>query len=124
MCPPDVTFFLCIRAEDGKNISRIRIKLGPPDRRGRYKVFYRGSELHCVVVYQSFLWVLAGIGFGGTPSGLRIDMYDISDDGLSMKSVIHMPVGVSKRFRGLRMGYDNALYVTTDSGNIMKVSAE
>jgi len=67
---------------------------------------------------------IMGIGFGGTPSGLRIDMYDISDDGLSIGSVIHMPVGVQDRFRGLRMGYDNALYVTTDSGNIMKVSAD
>ena len=51
-------------------------------------------------------------------------MYDISDDGLSIRSVIHMPVGVQDRFRGLRMGYDNALYATTDSGNIMKISAE
>ena len=42
----------------------------------------------------------------------------------SIGSVIHMPVGVSDRFRGLRMGSDNALYVTTDSGNIMKISAE
>jgi glucose/arabinose dehydrogenase len=67
---------------------------------------------------------IMGIGFGGTPGGLRIDMYDIADDGQSINSVIHMPVGVSDRFRGLRMGYDNALYVTTDSGNIMKISAE
>jgi len=67
---------------------------------------------------------IMGIGFGGTPSGLRIDMYDISDDGQSINSVIHMPVGVSDRFRGLEMGYDNALYATTDSGNIMKISAE
>jgi len=67
---------------------------------------------------------IMGIGFGGTPSGLRIDMYDISDDGQSINSVIHMPVGVSDRFRGLEMGYDNALYATTDSGNIMKISAD
>jgi glucose/arabinose dehydrogenase len=67
---------------------------------------------------------IMGIGFGGTPSGLRIDMYDISDDGKSINSVIHMPVGVSDRFRGLEMGYDNALYATTDSGNIMKISAD
>ena len=25
-----------------------------------------------------------GIGFGGTPSGLRIDMYDITDDGTTV----------------------------------------
>ena len=68
---------------------------------------------------------IMGIGFGGTPSGLRIDMYDITNDGLSINSVIHMPVGVSKRFRGLRMGpHDNALYATTDEGEIMKISAD
>jgi hypothetical protein len=32
-----------------------------------------------------------GIGFGGTPGGMRIDMTDLADDGLSVKSVIHMP---------------------------------
>jgi glucose/arabinose dehydrogenase len=67
---------------------------------------------------------IMGIGFGGTPSGLRIDMYDISEDGTSINSVIHMPVGVQDRFRGLEMGSDNALYATTDSGNIMKISAD
>jgi hypothetical protein len=67
---------------------------------------------------------IMGIGFGGTPSGLRIDMYDISEDGQSINSVIHMPVGVQDRFRGLEMGYDNNLYATTDSGNIMKISAD
>ena len=67
---------------------------------------------------------IMGIGFGGTPGGLRIDMYDIADDGLSIKNVIHMPGLAPDRFRGLRMGYDNALYVTTDSGNILKVSAD
>jgi glucose/arabinose dehydrogenase len=67
---------------------------------------------------------IMGIGFGGTPSGLRIDMYDISEDGQSINSVIHMPVGVQDRFRGLEMGSDNNLYATTDSGNIMKISAD
>ncbi|MAA53550.1 MAG: aldose sugar dehydrogenase [Phycisphaerae bacterium] len=67
---------------------------------------------------------IMGIGFGGSPTGLRIDIYDIADDGLSMKSVIHMPIE-SKRFRGLRMGpHDNALYATTDEGEIYKISAQ
>jgi len=48
---------------------------------------------------------------------------DIAQDGLSVKSVIHMPVGVSKRFRGLEMGPDSALYATTDEGEIYKISA-
>jgi glucose/arabinose dehydrogenase len=66
---------------------------------------------------------IMGIGFGGTPGGMRIDIVDIAPDGLSVKSVIHMPVGVSKRFRGLEMGPDNALYATTDEGEIYKISA-
>ena len=51
-------------------------------------------------------------------------MYDIAKDGLSVKSVIHLPVGASKRFRGLEMGPDNALYATTDEGEIFKISAQ
>ena len=38
-----------------------------------------------------------GIAFG-TPGGLRIDN-DIAADGLSMKSVVHMPLGMEKRFQ-------------------------
>ena len=67
---------------------------------------------------------IMGIGFGGTPGGMRIDIVDIAPDGLSVKSVIHMPVGVSKRFRGLEMGPGNALYATTDEGEIYKISAQ
>lgn len=66
---------------------------------------------------------IMGIAFGGTPGGLRIDMYDIAADGLSMKSVVHMPLGMEKRFRGLRMGPDNALFATTDEGEVWKISA-
>jgi len=66
---------------------------------------------------------IMGIAFGGTPGGLRIDMYDIAADGLSMKSVVHMPVGMEKRFRGLRMGPGNALYATTDEGDVFKIMA-
>ena len=67
---------------------------------------------------------IMGIAFGGTPGGMRIDITDIAEDGLSVKSVIHMPVGTSKRFRGLEMGPDNALYATTDEGDIFKISAQ
>jgi glucose/arabinose dehydrogenase len=55
---------------------------------------------------------------------MRIDIVDLSEDGQSVKGVIHMPVGVSKRFRGLEMGPDNALYATTDEGEIYKISAQ
>ena len=67
---------------------------------------------------------IMGIGFGGTPGGMRIDIVDIAPDGESVKSVIHMPVGVSKRFRGLEMGPGNALYASTDEGEIYKISAQ
>jgi len=66
---------------------------------------------------------IMGIGFGDTPTGLRIDMYDITKDGKSIKSVVHMPVGMSKRFRGLVMGPGNALYASTDEGEIYKITA-
>ena len=48
---------------------------------------------------------------------------DIAADGLSMKSVVHMPLGMEKRFRGLSMGPDNALFATTDEGEVWKISA-
>ena len=66
---------------------------------------------------------IMGIAFGDTPGGSRIDIVDIADNGLSVKSVIHMPVGMSKRFRGLVLGPDNALYVSTDEGEIYKITA-
>ncbi len=67
-----------------------------------------------------------GIGFGDTPTGLRIDMYDIAADGLSIKTVVRMPLGkdMSKRYRGLVMGPGNALYATTDEGEIYKITAK
>ena len=66
---------------------------------------------------------IMGIGFGGTPSGMRIDVVDIAKDGKSIKSVIHMPTGLTKRFRGLRLGPDNALYAAVDEGEIYKITA-
>ena len=66
---------------------------------------------------------IMGIGFGGTPSGMRIDVVDIAKDGKSIKSVIHIPTGLTKRFRGLRLGPDNALYAAVDEGEIFKITA-
>ena len=65
-----------------------------------------------------------GIGFGGTPPGKRIDMISITPDGLGVNSIVRMPLGFSKRFRGLVMGPDNALYVAVDEGEIYRVTAE
>lgn len=67
---------------------------------------------------------IMGIAFGDTPAGSRIDIYDIAADGLSIKSAIQMPLGISKRFRGLVMGPDNALYASTDEGEIYKITAK
>ena len=66
-----------------------------------------------------------GIGFGGTPSGMRIDVVDIANDGKITKSVIHMPIKLTKRFRGLRLGPDGELYAAAiDEGEIYKITAE
>jgi len=66
---------------------------------------------------------IMGIGFGATPPGSRIDVYDLADDGLSVKGAIIMPTGITTRYRGLVMGPDNALYATVDDGIIYKISA-
>ena len=66
---------------------------------------------------------IMGIAFGGTPSGMRIDVIDITKDGKAIKSVIQMPTGLTKRFRGLRLGPDGALYAAVDEGEIYKITA-
>jgi len=66
---------------------------------------------------------IMGIGFGATPPGSRIDVYDLADDGLSVRGAIIMPTGITTRYRGLVMGPENALYATVDDGIIYKISA-
>ncbi len=66
---------------------------------------------------------IMGIGFGNTPPGSRIDVYDLADDGLSIKGAIILPTGITTRYRGLVMGPDNALYAATDDGVIYQISA-
>ena len=84
--------------------------------------FLKGSNWG---IYEGRLTAgIMGIAFGDTPPGSRIDVYDIADDGLSIKSAIQMPVGMSKRFRGLVLGPDNALYASTDEGEIYKITAK
>jgi glucose/arabinose dehydrogenase len=76
-------------------------------------------------IYEGRLAVgIMGIGFGGTPAGSRIDIIDITADGLGIKNIVRLPVGVTKRFRGLVVGPDNALYATTDEGEIYKITAK
>ncbi|MEJ6650352.1 MAG: PQQ-dependent sugar dehydrogenase [Burkholderiales bacterium] len=66
---------------------------------------------------------IMGIAFGGTPAGMRLDVYDIAKDGQSIKSVIHLPVE-AKRYRGVTLGPDGALYANTDEGEIYKITAK
>ena len=66
---------------------------------------------------------IMGIGFGNTPPGSRIDVYDLADDGLSIKGAIILPTGITTRYRGLVIGPENALYATVDDGIIYKISA-
>ncbi|MCC5954982.1 MAG: PQQ-dependent sugar dehydrogenase [Natronohydrobacter sp.] len=66
---------------------------------------------------------IMGIGFGGTPVGQRIDLVDLTDDGLSVHSVIEMPLPMgSGRFRSLVQGPDGALYAAIDEGDIFRVT--
>ena len=63
-----------------------------------------------------------GIGIHGTPVGNRLDVLDISTDGLSAKRVtmsLPMPAG---RFRSVVQGPDGNLYVATDEGEIYRMT--
>ncbi len=60
-----------------------------------------------------------GIGFGGTPIGQRIDVIELSDDGLSVIDVTEMTLPMeSARFRSLVQGPDGSLYTAVDEGEI------
>lgn len=65
----------------------------------------------------------AGIGIHGTPTGNRIDILDISKDGLaSTKQELSWPT-FAGRLRHVSLGPDNALYVADEaSGMIYRVS--
>jgi len=63
-----------------------------------------------------------GIGIHGTPVGNRLDVLDISADGLSAKRTtmsLPMPAG---RFRSAVQGPDGNLYVATDEGEIYRMT--
>ena len=65
----------------------------------------------------------AGIGIHGTPTGNRIDILDISKDGLSAKRQQLSWPTFAGRFRHLSLGPDNALYVADEgSGMIYRVT--
>jgi glucose/arabinose dehydrogenase len=64
----------------------------------------------------------AGIGIHGTPVGNRLDVLNISADGLSAtRSTVNLPMPAA-RFRSLVQGPDGNLYVATDEGSIARLT--
>jgi glucose/arabinose dehydrogenase len=66
---------------------------------------------------------IMGIGFGGTPMGMRIDIIDIADGGKSVNDVstASLPMAAG-RFRSVVQGPDGALYAAVDEGVIHRLS--
>lgn len=65
---------------------------------------------------------LAGIGIHGTPVGNRLDLLDISADGLSAtRTTVNLPMPAA-RFRSLVQGPDGSLYVAVDEGSISRLT--
>ena len=68
---------------------------------------------------------IMGIGFGGTPIGQRIDVFELSDDGQEVYDVVEMtlPSGMEPgRFRSVVVGPDGSLYAAVDEGIIHKLT--
>ncbi|KMW58008.1 hypothetical protein AIOL_002977 [Candidatus Rhodobacter oscarellae] len=68
---------------------------------------------------------IMGIGFGGTPIGQRIDVFELSDDGQEVYDVVEMtlPEGMEAgRFRSVVVGPDGSLYAAVDEGMIHKLT--
>ncbi len=65
---------------------------------------------------------LTGIGIHGTPVGNRLDVLDITADGLSATRItVNLPMPAA-RFRSLVQGPDGNLYVATDEGAISRLT--
>lgn len=66
---------------------------------------------------------ILGIGFGGTPMGMRIDVVDLAEDGMSVNSVEAMSLPMAAgRFRSVVQGPDGSLYTAVDGGDIYKLT--
>jgi glucose/arabinose dehydrogenase len=66
----------------------------------------------------------AGIGMHGTPVGNRLDVLDISADGLSAtRTTVKLPMPAA-RFRSLVQGPDGSLYVAIDEGTISRLTPQ
>lgn len=67
---------------------------------------------------------LMGIGFGGTPLGQRIDVFELDEEGTAVVDVTEMTLPMeSARFRSLVVGPDGSLYAVVDEGMIHKLDA-
>ena len=68
---------------------------------------------------------LMGIGFGGTPIGQRIDVFELDDAGSAVVDVTEMTLPMeSGRFRSLVQGPDGSLYAAVDEGMIHKLTPQ
>ncbi len=66
---------------------------------------------------------IMGIGFGGTPMGQRIDVFELSEDGTAVIDVIEMTLPMEPgRFRSLVQGPDGAHYAAVDEGEIHRLA--
>ncbi len=66
---------------------------------------------------------IMGIGFGGTAVGMRIDVVDLAEDGLSVNDVTPMPLPMpAGRFRSVVQGPDGNLYAAADHGDIYRLT--
>ena len=75
---------------------------------------WKGWDGSMVIAYM-------GIGIHGTPVGNRLDVLNISADGLSAKrSTVSLPMPAG-RFRSVVQGPDGDLYVATDEGEIYRM---
>ena len=66
---------------------------------------------------------IMGIGFGGTPLDMRIDVLDLSEDGTSVKDTVTMSLPMEAgRFRSVVQGPDGSLYAAVDQGDIYRLT--
>lgn len=66
---------------------------------------------------------IMGIGFGGTPLDMRIDVLELAEDGLSVTEVTTMSLPMTAgRFRSVVQGPDGHLYAAVDQGEIYRLT--
>lgn len=71
-----------------------------------------------------FMVGFAGIGIHGTPVGNRLEVLNISPNGLSAKSTTVQWPAPAGRFRSVVQGPDGYVYVATDEGDVYQVKPQ